>query len=793
MYKIRYEEYNPKANQGAIIQGNGYRFTILTSKLVRLEYSKNNIFEDKQTQLVLNRKFPVPKYKVYDSERNIKIVTDDLIIKYDKKEFSPYGLSVELNGKVSHPYRNIWHYGDKTDNLGGTNRTLDFVDGATKIGPGLMSKHGISMIDDTDSRVLLENGWFENRKSNQEDLYVFGYKREYLEALDDYYKLTGPQPKLPRYALGNWWSRYYPYTEESYLNLMDKFKHEEIPFSVAVIDMDWHLVNIPEKYGSKWTGYTWDREKFSDPERFLQELKNRNLAITLNIHPASGVRPFETMYKRMGEYLGIDVKNHETIDFDPYSEIFLEATFKYLYYPNERMGVDFWWIDWQQGPQKINNNKDPLWILNHYHFGDNQKDNTLGITFSRFSGPGSHRYPIGFSGDTVISWDSLNFQPYFTATSSNIGYGWWSHDIGGHRHGIRDDELMLRWVQFGVFSPINRLHSADSPFLTKEPWNYDAPYDFFMRKYLIFRHKLIPYLYTMNIVASEKNIPLIRPMYYKHPDEENSYNVPNQYYFGSELIVCPITQKIDNETQNGHFQAWLPKGNWYDLQTGLKYSGDRTMDIYRQLDKMGLFFQEGSIIPLTNLDKYTNSINNPEKLDLIIGYGSSGEFILREDFTGKEKVVEGVQTKIQFKQDQKTITIYPAKGNLDAIPTKRSWKLKIYGVKIENIKMKANGKMINVDTYYDEKINVTTLTIPLISVSSKIVIQLNKNELVDVRSFKLDKILNFLENAQTHNKDKEALYKICSSRKEKKQIISEIISYPTNSLVVKTIMEILLA
>ncbi len=91
------------------------------------------------------------------------------------------------------------------------------------------------------------------------------------------------------------------------------------------------------------------------------------------------------------------------------------------------------------------------------------------MTFSRYAGPGSHRYPVGFSGDTVISWASLDFQPYFTATAANIGYGWWSHDIGGHIFGVKDDELATRWLQLGVFSPVLRLHSSSEPFRRRSP------------------------------------------------------------------------------------------------------------------------------------------------------------------------------------------------------------------------------------------------------------------------------------------------------------------------------------
>ena len=112
----------------------------------------------------------------------------------------------------------------------------------------------------------------------------------------------------------------------------------------------------------------------------------------------------------------------------------------------EKQGVDFWWIDWQQKGGSSVRGIDPLFMLNHTRYLYSARKGDAGLTFSRYAGPGSHRYPVGFSGDSFITWDSLAFQPYFTATAANIGYGWWSHDIGGHMHGIRDEELQTRWL-----------------------------------------------------------------------------------------------------------------------------------------------------------------------------------------------------------------------------------------------------------------------------------------------------------------------------------------------------------
>ena len=283
---------------------------------------------------------------------------------------------------------------------------------------------------------------------------MFAYGHDYADALRAFYAVSGAQPVLPRWALGNWWSRYHRYSADSYLALLDRFAAERLPFSVAVLDMDWHRVDsVPEEHGSGWTGYSWEPELFPDPEGFLAELHRRGLRVTLNVHPADGVRAFEDSYEAMARALGRDPAGGEPIAFDLTDPAFLEAYFDVLHHALEDQGVDFWWLDWQQGPYSRVQGIDPLWLLNHFHFLDSGRDGRRPLTFSRYAGPGSHRYPVGFSGDTLISWASLDFQPEFTATASNIGYGWWSHDIGGHIFGVRDDELATRWLQLGVFSP----------------------------------------------------------------------------------------------------------------------------------------------------------------------------------------------------------------------------------------------------------------------------------------------------------------------------------------------------
>ena len=624
LYRIKTEGH---AEDAAIIQGEKYRFTVLTEEMIRLEYCEDGQFEDRATQCVIDRKFKVPEYQVIENEESLEIITDKIHLVYNKQKFTDYGLSVQVRGNIS-VYHSIWHFGEEATDLRGTARTLDEADGAIELEHGIISRFGYGILDDSRSLVITEDGWVEPRKEDCIDIYFLGYGHEYEHCLKDYYHLTGKTPLLPRYALGNWWSRFYRYNDQEYKALMTRFEKEEIPFSVSVIDMDWHLVDIDPKYGSGWTGYTWNKELFPDPKEFMTWLHDHGLKVTLNVHPAGGVQAHEEKYKEMAEAMGRDWEKEEPVNFDVTDQKFLKAYFEYLHHPNEEEGVDFWWLDWQQGGLSKIPGLDPLWMLNHYHYLDSGRRGKRRLTFSRYAGMGSHRYPVGFSGDTIISWESLAFQPYFTANASNVGYGWWSHDIGGHMKGYRDEELSTRWIQFGVFSPIMRLHSSNSAFTGKEPWNYNAVSENIMKRYLKLRHEMIPYLYTMNYHASHDGQPLIRPMYYLEPEQPEAYEVPNEYYFGTELVVCPITEPTDKAAGTACVKAWIPEGKWYDIFSGLKYDGGRMLELYRSLEDIPVLAKEGAIIPLTDLTEYTNSVENPKELAVKIVPGKKNAFIL---------------------------------------------------------------------------------------------------------------------------------------------------------------------
>ena len=653
------------------LQSPVYRLTFLTSRLVRLEYQPEGRFEDRPTTCARCRDFPPVDVQQNRTAQGLELDTEYLHIVYNEGPFSRSGLSISVKGNLS-VFNSIWHYGDPLHTLGGTARTLDQADGAIPVGPGLVSREGFSVLDDSESVILTEDSQFLPRACQEQDLYFFGYGRDYAACLRDFYRLSGQTPMLPRYALGNWWSRYHEYTEESYLKLMDLFEEADIPLSVAVIDMDWHLTHVP--YGSGWTGYTWNKELFPDPARFMRDLHRRGMKITLNLHPADGVQPHEEAYNSMCQAMDRDPQQKLAIDFDATDERFMQAYFTCLHHPLEEQGVDFWWIDWQQGTTCAIPGLDPLWVLNERHYRDSGRKGERSLILSRYAGPGSQRCPVGFSGDTVVTWESLDFQPHFTAMATNIGYPWWSHDIGGHMQGIRSDELSVRWLQLGVFSPILRLHSTKNDFMSKEPWSYGPEAEAIMTRLLRLRHRLIPYLYTASERTHRLGEALVRPLYYRYPHCSEAYRYPNQYLFGSELLVCPITRPMDRTLMLAETTAWLPEGLWFDFTTGQPYTGDRILRLWRALDAYPVFAPAGGIVPLAD-DLRADAL--PAHLTLRIFAGADGAYELYED-DGVSLDSSSVRTKITLDWQHGVLGVC-SEGDLSLLPEDRVWRVECVG------------------------------------------------------------------------------------------------------------------
>ena len=751
---------HPAMNPVTTLQGEHWRIGLITESLVRLEWSDSGVFEDNASLMAIERNFmPAGAVEFSAGERDglLVVETSALRLTYDRKPFSKEGLTIVVKGVPDSQF-NTWHYGDDPKgNLGGTARTLDEADGAIPLGQGVISRDGWAVLDDSASNVFVTADADGNlpdgvvayggigvapRDHRETDIYFFGYGRRYREAVHDFQKLSGPAPLLPRYALGNWWSRYYRYSEEEYLDLMDRFKREGIPFTTSVIDMDWHLVDdVDPKYGSGWTGYTWNPKLFPDPKRFLDGLHERGLRTTVNIHPRDGIRAFEKPYAKAAATVGVDAEAQEPVEFDLTNPKFVQAYFD-MHHDLEADGIDFWWIDWQQGGVTRQPGLDPLWVLNHMHYCDSARDGRWPLTFSRFAGPGSQRYPVGFSGDTVITWKSLKFQPYFTSTASNIGYGWWSHDIGGHMFGYRDEELEARWYQLGAFSPINRLHSSCSPFSGKEPWNFHEPVRSAMVDVLRLRQALMPYLYTMNWRAAVDGDPIVEPMYWANPNLGESYEVPDEFRFGTELVVAPVVDPMDKASMRGKADAWLPQGDWFDFFDGRRYTAadpaGRRLAVWRTIDRIPVFTKAGGIVPMQS-DPLSDMTVNPRALDVVIFPGADGSFAMREDSGEFREVCADAAaaqesatavTAMTWQWDDgrsPQFVIEAPTGNTSVVPERRDWTLIFRGVARSAMQVIVGGEAWNKDlvgtTVVDYDAETMSLSVKLYDVPSSSRIQ----------------------------------------------------------------------
>lgn len=783
-----------QAAAGAVVQGEHYRFTLLTSKLIRIEYAEDGCFEDRPTQAVWNRQFEVPEYRVVEDDSQLQIITQHLHLYYQKGKFKSSSLYIDMKGNFS-AYHSRWYFGDKPDSLKGTYRTLDEADGPVALDEGVLSKNGFSLIDDSRSLLLTEEGWVEPRKLDLIDLYFFGYGREYLEGIRDFYRLTGATPLLPRQVLGNWWSRYWKYDDAELTNLIKRFETEDIPLSVCVLDMDWHLVDIDDQYGSGWTGYTWNRELFPEPAKFMNWLHAKNLWVTLNLHPADGVQAHEEMYPQMAQAMGLEHTSKEPIPFDFSDKKFLEAYFTHLHHPQEKDGVNFWWLDWQQGSTSQTEGLDPLWMLNHYHSLDLARDGKRPLTFSRYAGVGSHRYPIGFSGDTCISWESYAFQPYFTSTASNIGYGWWSHDIGGHFMGAKDDELSARWLQFGTFSPILRLHSSCSIFNGKEPWRYSTDAYTTMKTHLRLRHQLLPYIYTMNWRNHAQLTPFIQPIYYHYPDDEQAYQVPNQYFFGSELMVCPITSKIDPQIGLASVNAWLPQGIWIDFFDGTVYSGDKTIRLSRDLSRQPVLAKAGAITPMAEHQSHKNGVAVPDALEILVFPGKDNVFEMYEDDGESMGYQNGQYAQTQMELlwgEDVTFKIRPVSGDATLVPKSRSIRVLFRGFQnVTQISVMRNNERIFCNSAYDTATQTLSIDVGQHDSHAELLITLTGNDWISDNDNQAQKLYHLLDVAQIDFNLKEQLYQLCTGTKHSINKIVHLQSMEIDKALLDALLEVM--
>ncbi len=693
-----------RSDDKAIVQGSNFRISVITERIVRLEFSPSGQFIDRPTQLVLKRDLGLADFSVKQDTSYLQITTKYFNLTYLKRApFTGSKVDPAKNLKISLISRDRdrnkdWYYGHpEARNMLGNMISVD-LNNDRNLSKGLYSLDGFASIDDSKSKIIMEDGTLVDPPNDHIDIYVFMYDRDFKQALFDYFKLTGSPAMVPRYALGNWWSRNISYDDKSTDEILKRFEKKKIPLAVMLFDHDWHYRDVGEYKGLK-TGYTFNKNLFKNPQAMIEKFHKRGIRVGLCIDPAGGFYPHEELYRYASDFLKLN--ESKIILFDPLNPKLLDILFKVFLHPLESLGVDFFWNDYK-GDNDINK----LWATNHYMFLDSARNvGKRGMILSRSGVFAPHKYPVLYGGSSEISWESLRKLPFQYLNAANIGVSFWSHDVGGNHGGVEEGELYIRYLELSVFSPILRFHGARGPYYKKEPWLWDVKTTSIAADYLRLRHRLIPYLYTEAYNYTKSGTPLIQPFYYNYLWVYDDELYKNQYYFGSQLLVCPILDKKDVTMNRTIHRFFIPDGVWYDFVTGKKFPGNKKYVSFFKEEDYPVFAHAGSIIPLSNRSDYNNTAL-PTDLEIQIFPGVSNTYTLYEDDGITSLYKEGyyLKTSIDYNylRNNYTVIIRSIDGKSGIVPDKRNYKMVFRNTKqADDVTAYFNDQKIDTKSFVD--------------------------------------------------------------------------------------------
>ena len=626
-----------------IIKGQTYRFTILTPRLIRLEYNKNGIFEDRATSLVVNRSFGNTNFNISGDEQTLIITTEYFILTYVKERpLSSNSIKIKITGTDRE-----WYPGYKdVRNIGGISYSLDELDNNLKLDKGLYSLDGFVAIDDS-TNFVIEKEMFLPRKETT-DIYVFAYRQDLGLCLQDYFNLTGYPPMIPRYALGSWWYKNDTYNMYNIDDIIKKFNDNKIPISVFLLGDKWHN-NIQN--------YNYNPQLF-DLSALNNYYRSKKQKFGLTINPTLPINNNDPLYNELVKY--IQPTKDNTISLIPLNNNTISLYLNLIVNNILSSGIKIFNIDYNNPNDKLG-----LFLLNHYHYTIANL-NERGVILSRNPGIAPHRYPIIYSGKTRVSWDTLKLLPMYNNSAANLGICWHSHAIGGYYGGMEDDELFIRYIQFGVFNPIFILAGEEGKYYKREPWKWNQIKLNVIREYMQLRNKLIPYIYNEGYIYHKFGVPIVQPLYYKYPKIYDEPNYVNQFFFGSKIMISPIIKRKNSEMNRVVQRIFIPKGIWYDYSSGKKFTGNKYYINFYKEEDYPIFVKEGSIIPMNN-DMNTDCPKNMEIQIFPAENGLYGSYELYEDDgISKEVGNNYLITKMNLDKVENgyTFTIKRKEGNL---------------------------------------------------------------------------------------------------------------------------------
>jgi len=537
--------------------------------------------------------------------------------------------------------------------------------------------------------------------------YYFMYGQNADGVISKVRELTGKAPMLPLWAYGFFQSKERYHTQDESLNVLKKYRGLKVPLDVVI--QDWRYWPEYNKSDSAWNSQSFDKERFPDPKKWVDEIHKLNAKLLIVTWPGFGPKTaqrkefdskkmiinFDTWPPNSGAR-PYDVYNPEALDI--YWRYLNKGIFSYI-------GNDGWWLDSTE-PDHINLKQSdfnlPTYlgsyrsVKNGYSLMHNKgiathqratDQNKRAVILTRSGFIGQQLYGSNtWSGDVNSTWDMLEKQIPAALNYTLMGIPNWNSDIGGFFAGRwkKDggnknpefQELYVRWMQFGVFSPMMRAHGTDLPreiwnFGDRGTWCFDA-----QEKSIKLRYSLLPYIYSTSWDVSKNDGTFMRPLIMDFAADKKTHEIGNEYLFGQSILVAPVTRYNAK-----NWPVYLPEGsNWYNFWTGKYLKGGQTINTDAPVDIVPLYIKVGAIIPFGPDVQYSTE-KKWDNLEICIYPGADGEFTLYEDENDNYNYEKGAYSTIKFKWNEmaRTLTIANRVGSFPGMIKSRKFRLTLIG------------------------------------------------------------------------------------------------------------------
>jgi alpha-D-xyloside xylohydrolase len=446
----------------------------------------------------------------------------------------------------------------------------------------------------------------------------------YAEILNRYTAVTGRASEFPDWAAGFWQCKLRYTTQEQLLSVAREYKRRGLPLSVIVVDFF---------HWTKQGDWRWDLECWPDPAAMVEELEKMGVKLMVSVWPTVNPKSGNALEMKRRGFLvdtnnGLDVV-HSFVDTyeerpvylhyydatNPSARIFLWERIKEHYYDT---GVRVFWLDacepemnpydhenlrFESGTGLAVANSYPLLHAKGFYDGMKAAGQNKICNLARSGWAGVQRFGTAiWSGDIPSDWETFRAQIKAGLNIMMSGVPWWTTDIGGFHGGNVTDpnfrELLVRWFQYGTFCPLFRLHGVREPRTggigstgpDNEVWSYGDEYYEILKDFLFLRERMRPYIMRIMKDASETGLPPMRPLFFDYTEDPKTYEIEDQFLFGPDLIVCPVTGAGMKERD-----VYLPKGTgWQLMDEGKLYKGGISMKVSAPIDKIPVFIRQNT-------------------------------------------------------------------------------------------------------------------------------------------------------------------------------------------------------